>query len=252
MPRRPKPLSFDDGRDVVQTDGTRFRCASCWAKAAVEAAVLESTDHVGQCEECFATGELFEIDAESGAAWRALERAWSSSDLGGRKLALRKWAVGVLEVRFTRHRRATWKWQDRFARLVSPQQIKGNPYLPKGARADSARSSLAALLDHDDVFELGPRRRRLPLGGVEESSRFLSLRELTLVSLACGLWPKVRRGAGPEEVVAAEAEAMKKARARHGVRPFEVADLAWDAHRNEFDPIFVKQRIPRGIRPRKR
>ena len=131
------------------------------------------------------------------------------------------------------------RFQLRFGRSWDPKWIRWAKHREAGLhKRTAARSRLVHLLDRRNVLNLPER-----VGG---DSRFLSVAELSWISILCGSWPRVPRGSGPRDVLAAERACVKTALKGFKMRPVDV--LA--EPRTNTAKKFVRVRPKRGKRDR--
>ena len=168
-----------------------------------------------------------------------LSDVWPKLSAPKRQHALRAF------VRFLFLRRVGMPWRPEWARWTKRQRGPA-----KRGRPFNARAAIVMIVDQRDVLRWPVARyddsaglvplltatelaRILALRTLEQRqpggdlvlrrrrrgpSRFLSRAEDSWLSLLCGNWPTVRAGAGPADVLKAEAEAMSKALDRYGQR----------------------------------
>ena len=152
-----------------------------------------------------------------------LRDRWPSMSLADRKMALR------LEIAMKWRTRMGRGWIERNSTVLRPASWPPARARGSKGRLLSARSRLVTLLEYENVLCLPAR--------ADGSPRWLSVQELTWISLLAGNWPDAapaETAAGPEEVLRAERTLIKEARDRHGQKP---AKWIWS-------------KIPRGPRRR--
>ena len=210
MPRDRRPLE-DVARTFAVNDraleGVRFRG---------EAPDVEEEDE--------------ERDWRPAAYSKRLRQEWPDLKLDERMFRLR----AELKTRFLK--RFGYAWDDRRnGFMTDPAWPPKRQHRQKG-RGLASRPRLVKLLDFENQLYLPDRD--------DGSPRFLSVLELTWVSILAGHWPpSAPRSLPPDKVVLAERELIKKALARHGQKPL----VLWDGENS------ATQRLRRGPqrRPKK-
>jgi hypothetical protein len=149
-----------------------------------------------------------EDDVEEPLSWsERLRREWPNWTMEKRRKGLR----AELALKF--RKRFGFAWDPRRASLVldppwPPARMPG-----QRSRPYEARARFVMLFDFENQLSLPAR----PDG----STRFLTLTELTWISLLAGNWPRAGGRRTPDAVVQAERLTIKQALKRYGQRPAE-------------------------------
>ncbi|HEY1695814.1 MAG TPA: hypothetical protein VGG39_26785 [Polyangiaceae bacterium] len=164
-----------------------------------------------------ASGGDVDEDGEDAAEWtdaavsERLREEWRCWKLAKRQAALR----AAIAVKFRRRFGLAWN-AGRAALFAEPPWPPARG-LGRASRSVAPRSRLVVMLDFENQLGLPPR----PDG----SARFLSVLELTWISLLAGHWPDAARWRLPGKVLRCERESIKKALRRHGQKPAEALGI---------------------------
>jgi hypothetical protein len=152
-----------------------------------------------------AAGAEEDDEADTLSYSERLRMAWPDWTIAKRREALRR----VLALNFLR--RFGVSWDKRRAALVldPPWPPARMPW--KRSRPYEARARFVVMFEHENVLGLPPR--------ADGSTRFLTLAELTWISLLAGNWPKAGGRRTPDAVVKAERLTIKQALKRYGQHP---------------------------------
>lgn len=157
---------------------------------------------------------LDEDDDEHSVEWtpaafsNRIRRQWSSLAPPKRAEVLR----AELAAKFLKRFGVPWAtWRNPM--VLDPPLPKRWPW--QRSRGFSPRARLVQLLDFENTLALKPRK--------DGTGRFLSVLEYTWISILAGNWPRAAlaaKASGPDVVIRAERELMKKAVAGYGQKPW--------------------------------
>jgi hypothetical protein len=155
-----------------------------------------------------AAGIADEQEDEWTSVSEELRKRWHGLTLPLRKQALR------VELNAKFRKRFGFAWDERRNNLVldPPWPPAREPWQKKGRGLES-RARFVRMLDFENQLALPAR--------ADGSARFLSVSELTWISILAGNWPPAGRRRRPDAVVRAERELIKKSLFRYGQRPAE-------------------------------